>query len=97
MKTAVAALLLVGSATAAMAQQNCGPRVSVLATLQGKYGESLQSRGTANGRLIEMWANAETGSWTVTVTQAGGPTCLLGAGENFERVDAAPAPMGQEH
>ena len=30
-----------------------------------------------------MFSNDETGSWTLTVTMPGGPTCVMNSGEHF--------------
>jgi hypothetical protein len=36
---------------------------------------------------MHIWANLQTGSWSVTATSAGGLTCLVGAGNYFEQVN----------
>ena len=43
----------------------------------------------AGNALVETWANLDTGSWTITVTQPGGPTCLVASGQAFERLAEA--------
>ena len=41
---------------------------------------------------MEMFVNAATGTWTITVTLPDGETCLVATGENFEPlVEALPA------
>jgi hypothetical protein len=71
----------------AMAQQ-CGPRDAVEQVLHDRYGETVQSRGLdVNGTVMHIWANLQTGSWSVTATSAGGLTCLVGAGNYFEQVN----------
>ena len=37
----------------------------------------------ARGNLVEMFSNDDTGSWTMTVTMPGGPTCVMTSGESF--------------
>jgi hypothetical protein len=71
----------------AMAQQ-CADRASVEQVLRDRYGETVQSRGLdVNGTVMHIWANLQTGSWSVTATSAGGLTCLVGAGNYFEQVN----------
>lgn len=93
MKAIILASLL---ATPAMAAENCAPRDRVLEHLSGAFGESRQSFGVAGGeRVVETFANVDTGTWTLLVTTNSGLTCIIGAGENFQRVDDDPAPMGE--
>jgi len=55
------------------------------ALLADRFGESRQSIGlAANNAVVEVFANLDTGTWTVTVTIAGGATCLLASGEAFQ-------------
>lgn len=78
-------------------QPSCYPRADVVSVLGGKYGESVQSRGiAANGSLIEMWANVDTGTWTAVVSTPGGPSCVVASGNSFQRSDNAPSPQGQD-
>lgn len=66
----------------------CAPRDAVLAQLEGRFGESRRAVGlTAGEVLMEMHANAETGSWTITATTAAGLTCLVAAGGSFAALD----------
>ncbi|MCA1775899.1 MAG: hypothetical protein LC676_09910 [Loktanella sp.] len=68
------------------APANCAPHDAVVARLADAYGESRQIIGlTANGAVIEIFA-AEGGSWTLTVTAPGGPTCLVAAGDHYQTV-----------
>jgi hypothetical protein len=34
--------------------------------------------------VIEIFANAESGTWTITVSLPDGATCLVASGSNFE-------------
>jgi len=90
---ALAALLAL--TTAATAQQNCGPRAAVIAHLAENFGESRQSIGLGQeGRVVEVFASVETGSWTITITLPDGTTCLVASGDSFESLAEAPAPSG---
>jgi hypothetical protein len=74
---------------AAQAQQaQCGPRDAVVAHLATKYSETRRSVGlAANNTVMEVYASADTGSWTITVTTAQGMTCLVASGQNFQPVE----------
>lgn len=68
-----------------LAQSNCGDHDQIIGSLGQRCGEALVGKGLhANGGLIELLVNSETGTWTILGTVPGGPTCLLGAGENWE-------------
>lgn len=67
--------------------RNCAEHAAVVERLAVRYGESRQSIGLGtDNSVIEVFASLETGSWTITVTQPGGPTCLVAAGQSFQRV-----------
>lgn len=85
---------LLASATLSRAQQDCAPRQVVIDRLASAYGETRQSIGLGrNNALVEVFASAETGSWTITVTSAAGLTCLLASGLAFETLaDPLPVP-----
>lgn len=81
-------VLIAGSARAQQ-PQSCGPREAVLAQLQGKYGETRRAIGLGRNSVMEVHANDQTGSWTITITTANGLTCLVGSGRAFETMAAA--------
>lgn len=84
-------LALALCAPAAQAQTaNCASHDQVVARLADGYGESRQSMGlAANNTVVEVFASAETGTWTITVTRPGGPTCLVASGEGWRQIDDA--------
>lgn len=95
--TALTAILTFMTASAASAEPNCGPRAAVIAHLSDNFGESRQSIGMGQeGRVVEVFASLETGSWTITVTLPNGLTCLVAAGEALELLAEAPIPSGTE-
>ena len=83
--------------TGAFAQQPrwCDDRDAIVSTLEGRYGERLIGVGiipAAPGRpsgLMSVYANAESGSWTITITAAnetvpsGYASCVAASGEGF--------------
>ena len=79
-------------------QQNCAPRLAVVDRLAETYGETRQSIGLAtNNTVVEVFASAESGTWTLVVTNPRGVSCLVAAGRSFEQVDEAqtPAMLGE--
>ncbi len=89
-----AALLL---STPALAQQNCAQRDQVLARLAEKYGESRQSIGLApNNGVVEVFASAETGTWTIVITTPNGLSCLMASGQAFETLAEAAIAAGDD-
>ncbi|GAB4287408.1 MAG: hypothetical protein Kow0058_07040 [Roseovarius sp.] len=72
----------------------CAPHELVVSQLAERFGESRQSMGLAGQEMvIEIFASLETGTWTITVTDPLGMTCLLASGEAFAPVaEALPAP-----
>jgi hypothetical protein len=66
---------------------NCAPHDIVLERLADRYDESRQTIAiSANNAVVETWANTDSGTWTITVTYPGGPTCLVASGTAFELV-----------
>ncbi len=90
--TAALACLLAIPASAQSSQ--CAPREMVVQRLNEAYGETRRSMGLgANNAVVEVFASATSGSWTITVTGTNGITCLIAAGQAFETVaDSLPAP-----
>lgn len=87
--------LAVCFAMPAAAQQQCGSRAAVLAHLASKYAEARQSIAVAaNGVVVEVWANRDTGTWTITGSTAQGATCLIASGDAYEATDDAVPPQG---
>ena len=68
--------------------RHCADHAQVVERLAERYGESRQSIGLgADNSVIEVFASADTGSWTITMTQPGGPTCLVAAGQAYLHVN----------
>jgi len=82
-------LILLGSqAFAQVPLRNCAERDRVVMRLAERYGEERRSVGLANGnRVMEVYANLETRSWTITVTDTRGMTCVLAAGGSYDEVE----------
>lgn len=69
----------------------CGPRDAVIAQIVEARGESRRAAGLAAGMLVELFADEETGRWTLTATTPQGRTCRLAAGAGFAAFPAPPA------
>ena len=85
----IAALVLVFCALCvaipALAAPQCAAHDVVAANLADQFGEVRRSIGLAqDNTVMELYAAAETGTWTLTVTLPSGQTCLIAAGSNFE-------------
>jgi hypothetical protein len=80
--------LLLAAATVVPAHSqsaNCATHAVVTERLADGYGEARQSVALGAGNtLVETWANLDTGTWTISVTQPGSPTCLVASGQAFE-------------
>ena len=78
-------LSTLAASTAAAQTANCSTRDHVVGHL-----------GLASGnRIVEMFASPETGTWTLTMTTPDGRTCIIGAGQAWERVEDEVTPAGQ--
>ncbi len=91
---AVIYLTAAGHVAAQTSARNCGPRDLVVDRLAASYGETRQSMGLGTGnQVIEVFASSETGTWTITVTNPAGVTCLVASGQAFEELaEALPKP-----
>lgn len=79
------AAILIGGTMPAAAQMICGKREAIVNQLENRYGETRRSMGYQEGRgIIETWANDDTGTWSIIMTNPEGVTCLLAAGEAFQ-------------
>jgi hypothetical protein len=84
MKRIALLLAMMMAAPAAQAAQ-CAPRDQVVKLLADRYGETRQGMGmAANNTVMEIYASAATGTWTITVSDAGGQTCLVASGEGYQ-------------
>jgi hypothetical protein len=54
------------------------------------YGEVPAEQGIANGALVQLWRNAETGSWTILLISPDGTVCALASGEDWMKAAAPP-------
>jgi hypothetical protein len=84
-------LLLSAGQAPAGPTSTCLARADMVAQLAAQYGETRHAIGLAGPtRVVELFASAETGTWTIIVTTPAGKACMLAAGDHFERFEAPP-------
>ena len=97
MRLLAAALAVFPVVSEAQQSRNCAPHDAVVDRLAVRYGEARQVMALgSNNSMVEVFASEETGSRTITVTAAGGLTCLVAAGEHYQHVAEELPPMGEE-
>lgn len=75
----------------------CADHATVVQRLAERYGETRQSIGLAhNNTVVEVFASLDTGTWTITITRAGGPTCLAAAGQAYQATNDPMPLLGPE-
>ena len=95
LRTTILALALALAAPAARAQ-TCSDHDAMVRHLAEGWGESRQSIALdAGNSVVELFASSETGTWTLTLTRPGGPTCMVASGHAFEML-SEPLPVLDE-
>lgn len=85
-KYALAVTALALSVTAAQAGTPCNKRAEVLAELSKKYKEAPVAVGLAsNGNLLEILTSEDGATWTIIQTTPKGVSCMVAAGESWQR------------
>jgi len=82
------AATLVTSAAAYAGPKVCASHDVVVQRLHDAFNESVALTGkTQSNYVVQVFASKSYKTWTLTVSKAGGPTCLLasGKGENGMR------------
>jgi hypothetical protein len=93
--TVGASTLLTPASADAQGQSMCAQRHSVISMLEDRYGEELQGFGLANEtRTIEVWANKNTGTWTILMAMSNGMACLVASGRHYEDTSNDTIPEG---
>jgi hypothetical protein len=86
----VIAVILLASTTTLEANQHqivCSKRADVVKYLSNKFKEKPISMGLANnGGIVEIFSNQTGASWTIIITMPNGISCILSAGENWEKI-----------
>ncbi len=81
-------------ADAQNAEPVCADREALTFVLADRWGESARSVGlVSSGELVlEVYANIETGTWTLASTSPEGEMCIIIAGQDYSEVRL---PQGQ--
>jgi hypothetical protein len=100
MKALIAAAVLAALALPALVlpaaaqqqqQQTCKPRDEIVKVIGEKNAESRRAYGLASPtQMIEMYANAETGTRTALVTGPDGVSSMVASGNAWTEVEEAP-------
>lgn len=91
---ALALTALAAGRAEAQASRVCVPQAAALAQQLGQqYGEKLTAAGVdAGGGLVQVYSNTESGTWTIAITIANGPTCIVSSGEGWAHEQTAELP-----
>ena len=88
---------LILAATTVHSAPQCGKRDVVLGQLAAKYGETRRGMGVAgDNTVMEVFASAASGSWTITVTLPDGMMCLVATGHGYEAVSEESPARGRK-
>lgn len=88
MKALIAAALVVASP--AMSQE-CIATADAYTSLTQSHGEERMFIALLpDGRILEMWANKTTDTWSMFITTPNGISCAVGSGQGFEAFQAKP-------
>lgn len=88
MKALILAALVAATPAAA---QECIGTADAYASLTTTYGEQRISTALMpDGRIIELWVNPSTQTWSMMVTAPNGVSCGLASGVGFETFPLKP-------
>lgn len=75
----------------------CAERAEIVERLETRYGERRINVGLGdnNAGIVEVFASAETGTWTILVTLPSGTSCLVATGQSWEAVADGPGKPGE--
>ena len=69
--------------------KHCGKRDDVVKLLDSKYQEQLTGFGVAGqSNIVEVYVS-KNGSFTILATTTDGTTCIIAAGQSWEKVKSA--------
>jgi hypothetical protein len=87
----IASVLTLAAGTAHAQQAPCGNPVDIAERLAVEFGEAPAARGIdAGGDLVVIYANPETGTWTVLLALPNGPACIVSTGTSWEPIAHVP-------
>lgn len=93
---ALAALVTTASPAAGQMPPPCGPSRAIADMLARDHGEAVTGGGIdAAGRLLRIFANLDTGTWTAVVSTTEGLSCIVSSGKDWASERPEPAAKGQ--
>lgn len=92
-------IAVIAEAPPALAQSRalsaCAQRDLVISKLENSFGESRLAVGLrGQASLLEIWASAESGTWTILVTNTDGISCVMASGDSWHDMPATRAIHG---
>ena len=67
------------------AQAPCDQRAKIVNILLQQFDETQVGSGlTPNGQMLELFASAARGSWTILLSLPTGKSCLIATGEDWQ-------------
>lgn len=70
---------------------NCADHNSMMSYLQDKFAEVPVSLGLqADGKLLQVFASEQSGSWSIVATTPGGVSCIVAVGEAWQMLPTGP-------
>lgn len=93
MATAFAAsTFLYPGIAASQATLACAKRVDIVAFLGDHLSEKLSAAGKLDpNTIVEIYA-ADSGNWTLMITDVSGRSCIILSGDTWESIPALPGP-----
>ncbi len=83
----LALALLLSVQSSASAQSVCASHAEVTKQLASAYSEAQVAIGLAsNGGVVEVFSTDDGSSWTIVMTMPNGKSCVVTAGEAWERI-----------
>ena len=84
---AAALFIATASLPAAAQQQRCTKRPDIVRHLAKKFSETPVAIGlSGSGGVIEVFSSEQSASWTIIITMPDGNSCVIAAGQNWERI-----------
>ena len=85
---AIASCVATASLSANAQQQRCTKRPDIIRHLAMKFSETPVAIGVSgDGGVMEVLSSDTGGSWTIIITKRDGISCVIAAGENWERIE----------
>ena len=80
----LAGISMVTSGASAQEAAACQSRDSLAKLLEERFTETPVAAGLeAGGRLVELFASADSASWTMVMTTPAGESCVMAVGEHW--------------